>query len=264
MSEESSSGGTQVQTTQPPAYQLPYLQEGLQQARGLLGQGAPQQYQGNTVIPFASQTERALGLQEQRALNGSPVTQAAQQYVTGSLNGSQMGQNPYLDATFNRAALATQNQLSSEFARSGRNVGAAEPLRSQQLNDLATGIYGGAYENDRNRQQQTLGYAIPLAEQDYRDISALRGVGGEVEAQTGQIIDDAQRRFDYEQNAPGMALDQYLSRISGNQGSTTTTQLPPQYRNRAAGALGGALAGYQLGDGSGWASLLGGLLGYRG
>jgi hypothetical protein len=266
MSEESSSGGTQVQTTQPPAYQLPYLQEGLQQARGLLGQGAPQQYQGNTVVPFAPQTEQALGLQEHRALRGSPVTSAAQQYVTGSLNGSQMGQNPYLDATFNRAADQVQNRIQSGFAGSGRNIEAGRPLAAQEMNALATSIYGGAYENDRNRQQASLGYAIPLAEQDYRDISALRGVGGEVEAQSGQIIDDAARRFDYEQQAPGMMLDQYLGRISGNQGQTTTTQLPPQYRNRSAGAAGGALAGYQLGGDQygGWGALLGGLLGYRG
>jgi|SRR5688572_25256103 len=262
MGTESSSGGTQVQTTQPPSYQLPYLQEGLQQSRALLGQGAPQQYQGNTIVPFAPQTEQALGLQEQRALGGSPVTSAAQQYVTSSLNGSQMGQNPYLDSTFNRAADQVQNRIQSGFAGAGRNIEAGRGLAAQEMNSLASQIYGGAYENDRNRQQQSLNYAIPLAEQDYRDISALRGVGSEVEAQAGQVIDDSVRRFDYEQNAPGMMLDQYLNRISGNQGQTSTTQLPPVYRNRTAGAAGGALAGYQLGGG--WGALLGGLLGYRG
>lgn len=265
MSEETSSGGTQVQRTEPPAYQLPYLQEGLEQSRGLFGQGAPQQYQGNTVVPFASQTEDALGMQEARARAGSPVVGAAQNYVTDSLNGSQFGGNPQLDATFNRAARQSRGVLESEFARAGRNIGAAAPARADMLTDLATGIYGGAYENDRNRQQNSLAYASPLAEQDYRDISALRGVGGEVEAQTGQIIDDSVARHNYEQQAPGANLDQYLGRISGQQGQTSTTQLPDVYRNRGAGAVGGALGGYALGDAlgdyGGWGALLGGILG---
>jgi hypothetical protein len=259
MGTETVNGGTQVSRSEPPGYQLPYLREGLDHARQMYGQGPPQQYGGNTVVPFASQTERALGLQEQRALNGSPVTSAAQNYVTGSLNGSQFGGNPQLDNTFNRAAMATQGQLASQFAGSGRNVDQSQFLRGQQLNDLATSIYGGAYENDRNRQQATLSHAIPLAQQDYQDIAALRGVGGEVEAQSGQVIDDAVRRHDYNNAMPSQWLDQYLNRISGQQGQTTTTQLPPQYQNRTAGAAGGALAGYGLGGG--WGALLGGLLG---
>lgn len=268
MGEQTSSGGTQVARTEPPAYQLPYLQEGLEQSRGLFGQGAPEQYGGNTVIPFASQTEDALGLQEARARSGSPVTSAAQQYVTSSLDGSQFGGNPQLDATFNRAARQSRGVLESEFARAGRNIGAAAPARADMLTDLATSIYGGAYEADRNRQQNSLAYASPLAEQDYRDISALRGVGSEVEAQTGQVIDDSVRRHEYEQQAPNVLLDQYLNRISGQQGSNTTTQLPDVYRNRGAGAVGGALGGAMLGDQlggyGGWGSVIGGLLGAYG
>lgn len=242
-------GGSGNQTTriEPPNYQLPYLQSGLSQAQGLYNQGP-------RVVPFAPQTEAALAGMTTRASQGSPLNTSAQNYTQQTLQGGFLGSNPYLDATFNRAALATQNQLDSQYARAGRNVSAGQPIRAQQLNDLATSIYGGAYENERNRQQQVLPLAPTLANQDYLDLDRLRGVGAEVEGLAGQYAD-----------APGNALDDYLRRVQGNIGSTQTTSVP---RNRAAGAAGGALTGYGIGSQFGpYGGLLGalggGLLGYQ-
>lgn len=218
---------TQTTTTTPPAYQLPYLQYGLNQAKQLYSQGAP-------VIPFSPQSEAALSGIEQRATNGSPLVGAAQDYAQKSLNGGFLGSNPYLDQTFNQAALATQGQLASQFAGAGRNVDASMGLRSQQLNDLATKIYGGNYANERALQQGVLGSVLPLANQDYVDLAQLRGVGSDVE---GLAREYAQ--------APGQALDQYLGRVSGNMGQTTSQ---PLYRNSTGSILGGALLGSQLGS----------------
>lgn len=232
-----SSGGGGVTRVEPPSYQLPYLQYGTNQAQQIYNRG-------RQVVPFAPQTEMAIAGTTQRALTGSPVTNAAQNYATQSLQGGFLGSNPWLDQTFNRAALGTQNQLASEFARSGRNVGASEPIRAQQLNDLATGIYGGAYENERNRQQGVLGQAGALANQDYVDLAQLGGAGAQVEGLAQQYTD-----------AQGANLDDYLRRVSGNLGSTTTT---PSSRNRLAGAAGGALAGAQLGSYFGpWGTAIG-------
>jgi hypothetical protein len=231
--------GNQVTRVEPPSYQLPYLQSGLSQAQTLYNQG-------KEVVPFSPQTEAALQGISDRAVNGSPITGAAGDYVTKSLNGGFMGQNPYLDATFNKAALSTQNQLASEFGRSGRNVDQSEGLRSQQLNDLATGIYGGAYNTDRSLQQGTLAYAQPLANQDYTDLQALQGVGGQVEGLAQKYAD-----------APGANLDQYLARVRGT--DYGQTQVGPAAKSNAAGGiLGGALAGSSLGP---WGALGGAVLG---
>lgn len=253
----SSGSASSTQRTEPPTYQLPYLQQGLGYAQGLFNEGGPQQYGGNTIVPFAPQTEQALSGIEQRATTGSPVTRSAQDYVTNSLNGGFLNKNPYLDATFNRAADQSYNTLTSQFARAGRNVNAAAPVQADMLTDLASKIYGGAYESERDRQQGVLPYASPLAEADYRDLSALRGVGAEVEGLTGRIIDDRAGRWDFEQNRPESALDQYLGRVSGNLGTTTTINTP-QYRNRVGGALGGALGGFAM-TGSPIGAVLGGL-----
>lgn len=230
-------GGSQTTKTEPPAYQLPYLQYGLGQAQSIYNQG------GN-VVPFAPQSEQALAGITQRATQGSPVTKAAQDYATQSLQGGFLGSNPYLDQTFNRAAQATQGQLASQFAGAGRNVSASQGLRAQQLNDLASQIYGGAYGQERALQQSTLGQATGLANQDYVDLAQLRGAGSDIEGLAQEY-----------QNAQGTALDQYLGRVSGNIGAVSTT---PLYRNRGAGAIGGALSGYQLGSQFGG---YGGLLG---
>lgn len=53
------------------------------------------------------------------------------------------GINPYtsLDMQFNRAADLTRTRLDSEFAGAGRNLGAAMPARSEELQTLASNIY---------------------------------------------------------------------------------------------------------------------------
>jgi hypothetical protein len=243
---------TQTVTSGPPAWQLPYLQYGLGQAQDLYQNG------GTPVVPFSPYSEQAIQGTATRAQNGSPVVNAANDYVTKSLQGGFLGSNPYLTDTFNQAALATQNQLASQFAGAGRNVDASQGLRSQQLNDLATKIYGGNYQFERGLQQQAVGQAIPLANQDYVDLAQLRGAGQSVEGLAQEYA--AQ---------PANALNQYLGQAGAIPAGSTTTS--PIYRNTGAAVAGGALAGAQLGSSlssSPWAGWLGaiggGLLGAYG
>lgn len=310
----SSSPSTTTQTTEPPAFIRPYMENAAQQSRALYETGGPQYYGGNTVVPFAPQTERALGMTEQRARAGSPVNQAAQGYATRTLTGpvtSQYGSaanpfgagpnpfgaasNPYLDATFNRAADVTQNRLSSQFAGAGRNIDASRPSNALELNDLASQIYGGAYDSERDRQLQyggqqlgigaqgyenernrmaddiesqrsrqfgVAGLAPGLANQDYVDVDRLAGVGGQVEDLSGRLMEDQAARWDFSQNAPQINLDNYISRISGAFPGQSTQQITPTYRNRTAGAAGGALSGAATGSAFGpWGAVIGGAAG---
>jgi hypothetical protein len=312
----SSSGSTrQTTTTEPPTFIRPFMEYGAQQSRALYETGGPDYYPGNTVVPFAPQTEAALGMTEQRALQGSPVVGAAQNYATNTLNATPSSQfggasnpyasganpyggasNPYLDATFNRAADSVQNRIQSGFAGSGRNIEAGRPVAADEMSDLAARIYGGAYENERNRQlsygQQQLGIgasgyeserdrmaqdlerqrsmqfgvaglAPQLANQDYVDINALQGVGGQVEDLSGRLMEDQAARWDFSQNAPQINLDNYLARVTGAYPGQNATQTTPTYRNRTAGAMGGAMAGAQLGSQiyPGWGTAIGAVAG---
>ena len=60
--------------------------------------------------------------------------------------------NPFLQSTFNRAADLTRTRLSSEFAGAGRDLGAAQPARSDELQTLASNIFGGNFQRERDRQ----------------------------------------------------------------------------------------------------------------
>lgn len=296
----SSSPSRTTTVNEPPAFIQPYMQYGAQQGRALYETGGPQYYGGNTVVPFSEQTENALGRTEQRALQGSPVNQAAQGYATNTLNTAPTsqfgagqnpygsGSNPYLDATFNRAADSVQQRLGTQFAGSGRNIDASRAVNADELSGLAERIYGGAYENERGRQygfdlserdrmaqdlsQQrahqfgVAGLAPTLANQDYVDLQALGGVGGQVEDLSGRLMEDQAARWDFSQNAPQMNLDNYIARITGGYPGGTQTNTTPTYRNRTAGAAGGAMAGAQMGSAFGpWGTAIGaiggGLLG---
>ena len=65
--------------------------------------------------------------------------------------------NPFLQGTFDRAADTVQNRLDTQFAGAGRNIGASLPVAKQDLSDLATGIFGGNFQAERDRQVNTLG-----------------------------------------------------------------------------------------------------------
>ena len=304
-----------TQTNEPPAYVRPYLQGTVEMAANEYNRGPQQYYQGQTVVPYANETNQAMQGITNRATQGSAVSQAASglaqrtlanapstQYGSGqnpyatSANPYGGASNPYLDQTFNRAADSVQNRLSSQFAGSGRNIDASRAANASELNDLATNIYGGAYEQERNRQLQygsqqlgigaqgyelerdraltdiqqqrqqqlgMMGMAPQIANQDYADLDRLAGVGAMREDLAGREMEDAAARWDYAQQAPGIQLDQYIARLNNQPGSSMSTSTPI-YRNQVAGGLGGAMAGGQIGDQfgyGGWGAALGGLLG---
>lgn len=137
------------------------------------------QYQDQASAVFYDQAFNPLSAQEQQAAatfganqNFDPF-QAGAGTAAGTLSdtagGAYVGQNPYLDQAFGRAAgniseQFTQNilpSIESRFALSGRygsdamqrkEFDAAD-LVGQQMTDLATGMYGGAYGQERALQQ---------------------------------------------------------------------------------------------------------------
>lgn len=259
------SNDTQTVTQEPPAWLQPYIQGGVEAGLGLYNQGGPQYYPNQTVTPFAPQTQQAFDLTTNRALMGSPVTQAAQDQVTSTLRGDYLNANPYLDATFEKAAQATRGALDTQYAGAGRDIVGGLSQRSDQLNRLATDIYGGNYQAERGRQAAMLPFANSLANQDYLDIAALQGVGGAVEGKAQDIINADMSRWAFEQERPEAALDRYLSRLSFNPALTGMTTQQPIYESQFGQALGGAAGaaglGGMLGAGNPWMWALGGALG---
>lgn len=122
--------------------------------------------------------------------------------------------NRYLQDYFNAGAERVKGTLSPSFGHMqafGSNSGYNEAL-SRGLGDLATGIYGGAYENERNRQAQMTAAAPAF------------------------LTQNSQAAF-----AP---YQSYLETLSGLGKQKTQ----PYFDNPFGNILGGAMAGFGLGN----------------
>ena len=224
MAEQVTSG-----TTGLGAFATPYAEYGLAESLKQYQQGAPAYYQGQTYAGFAPQTEQALRATEQRALAGSPVLQAGQNYLQNVLSGSFLGSNPYLDDVVRRASSQAQAAGMSGLSQRGRlGSGLGTEVVTGAVGDVASNIYYGDYGAERGRQQQALSFAPQYAAADYYDISQLANVGAAREAMAQKGIDEAMKRYQYEQTAPQQQLATYLQQVYGYpvKEQTSVTALP--------------------------------------
>jgi hypothetical protein len=238
------------------------IQHGLNQSRDMYNSG-----QGVSPVYGQAQNAVSQGLMGQQKFGG---------YQGGAGYQGQGGYqardvNPYANLAFNAAADATQNRLSGEFARSGRNLAAAQPARSQELQHLAAGIYAPAYEAEAQRQY---GSQESAAQRMYgaQEAGADRAYGA-AEGAAGRGLSAYQGALGaspyFSQTAQNMGLDQYLQRVQGlapmlpqtqygnSQSTGNGAQTSPLYNNPMAGAMGGAMLGNQF------AGMFGGMLGNR-
>lgn len=263
--------GNTVTTQAPPSYMQPYIGTALGQAGNLLQSGGPQFYPGQQVAGFSQPQEQAFGNISGLANNYSPQFNSAMNFGTNLTGGNFSGPqanlatlgtpgstNPFLDAMFNKAAGATQNQLASQFAGMGRNVEASEPARAEQLNNLATDIYGGAYQQDMNRAlaaNQALGgeqlgafsQAPGMFNTQLGAQQQLGGVGGQIQGQAQQLIDANRNAYNYQQQLPYQQLQQYEQFLGGL--TPGMSQTSPYFTNPTANALGTGLGGLALYNG---------------
>lgn len=184
--------------------------------------------------------------------------------------GGAMGQNPFLNQTFNRAADSVEGRMRNSTAMQGLSNSGVQQMYNRNLNDLATGIYGGAYDRDANRRLQS-GMAISQMQQQARENDLNRqfraaqgmpgfltnaaqlplGLGDIYRSQQQERINEQVRRFQEAQQYPYRSLDVLGRAIAGSMGaggttSSVTTQ-PGMYQpNSTAGMLGAGLTGLGL------------------
>lgn len=263
-------GGTQqvIQKNEPWAQQRPYLQDVFSAAQQQYRAPGPSFFPGKTYAEFSPETEESLRGIAARARAGSPAQQAAEQNIASTLRGDYLYGGP----AFNRALEAAQAQIipsiESRFARSGRfGSGLARAAEAKALGD----VFAGQYGQERMAQQRAAMLAPQIAQAGYQDLARLQQVGQQREALEQEKIDEAIRRYQFEQEKPQQKLGQYAGLVSGSgYGGESVQQTSPFAGSRAAGILGGALGGAglisQLGGSLGpiglpGGAILGGLLG---
>lgn len=228
MSKGGGSTRTITSSTAAPAYAQPFLEYGLSEAQRLYESPTPQYYPESTVVGFSPESEMALGGMRQQAVSGSPFIPATQQVVMQNL----MGTNPLQSAAFRPVV----EQIQSDAARAGRYGS------GYQQAAVAQALAPYAYQ----AQQAAIQQAPAAREFGFADYDTLGKVGAIREAQAGAELAADIERFQFEQARPSAKLADYMAMIQG--GTVGGETITPQFRQPLAGALGGGLAGAQLGQ----------------
>jgi len=223
-------GGTQTTSSELDPIVKPFVEYGLQEAKGLYQQAGPQYYPSDTYIPASTQTQSALGLAEARAKAGSPLVSAAQTQMGDVIGGKYLGANPYLSSAMAGAADVAKQQYydaiqgtrsgASQAGRYGSNAMFDQTSRAQQnlANSLAQEAGRLMYQNygaERGMQQQAVQAAPTMAQADYADIQQLLATGKTQEDYARQKLESDIGRFEYGENLPYSKLQSYLSAAYG-------------------------------------------------
>ena len=236
-------GGKSQQTTQnqlDPTVR-PFVEYGLQEAKGLYQSDTPQYYPYQTYVDPSEQTQSALQGIQNRALAGNPLVPAAQQQQLATIQGQNLGLNPYFaNALQGAAGVATTqfqdalSNIASQSSRAGRyGSGAMANLQDRASTNLAKELTARAgelaYQNyaaERAAQERAIQQAPSLAQSDYTDLQQLMNVGQAAESYQQKALESDIGRFEFEQNLPYTKLQSYLSSAYGapmGQVSTTTS-----------------------------------------
>ena len=251
---------TQTVTQEIPEYVKPYAEDYLSRA-DVLSDRPFEQYQGQRIAgldPLHTQ-----GIQQTvDAATGQIIPTATDTYMK-TARGDFLGANPFVDQMFNRAAQGVVNQYTGTVmpnidtaANRANALGGsayqeyADRARfdlGQNLNNLATQIYGGNYMNERGLQQQAMMSAPQMLEGNLRGAQAMLGAGDIRRGVEQDRLNLAYEDFERARLHPYANLDVLGNAlgISMGGGGTTITQQPSFYQaNPLAGAIGGGTLGY--------------------
>ena len=234
-------GQTQKTTSELDPIVKPFVEYGLQEAKGLYQQAGPEYYPEATYIPASTQTQSALQSAEQRALAGSPLVPAAQAQQLNVIQGGMLGANPFLAQAMSGAADVAKQQYydaiqgtrsgASQAGRYGSPAMFEQQNRAQQnlanaLSQEAGRLMYQNYGQERGYQQQASQLAPQMAQADYADIQQLLATGKTQEDYARQALESDIQRFEYGENLPYSKLQSYLSAAYGAPApiqQTTTT-----------------------------------------
>jgi hypothetical protein len=195
-----------------------------------------------------------MGLQR---MGGSPLTGATQANLTDTMEGRYLDpeSNPWLSKTYGMAADdmtrayrdATRGTM-SQFAGAGRTTGIPGAYSAMQgrnmdilgenLRDLGTQIYGGAYDAERGRQMSAAGMTPAVSGMDWQDIQQGYGMGSQLQNQRQKELLELSDRFNFAQQEPRQRLQEYIQNLGAGQNSPYTQTSTPSQGVGAAEGIG--------------------------
>lgn len=249
------SGGSDTTTVQNfPDWAIPYAQNFQNFAQTVANQPY-QPYEGQTVAQLNPYQTAGFDAMAQRAMQGSPVSNAAAGSLTDTLSGKYLDQstNPYLNGMIDLASQDVLRNFNNAQAANGSfgNSGLQQNTASQ-LGNVATTIRGNAYNQERQNMLSALGYAPSIANQDYIDAQQLINAGAGFQGQDQANLTDQYNRFLEARNYPQTQLQTLGRGLGLNWGSSTSVPSNDLAQGLGTGlALYGAYRGYGGGSSGG-------------
>ena len=253
-----SGGGTQVQRSEPSTLQAPYLADLYQQAQQQFQAGPQQFFPGTTFARPSEETQLAQELQRQAALGQQTALSGSlfPAFQNALMSPAQRFSDPLLQQSltaglrpYEESASRLLTQARRDAFGAGQGGGDRRALLESQVigdyltkaGDVAANFYGNIYGDALRSQAATLGLAPSIMSTFLQPAATIADIGRQREAVSQKGIDEAIRRFAFEQGAPGQALQQYGNIVAGTilPGTITTTG-PGTQGDPLAGAAGTA------------------------
>lgn len=183
-------------------------------------------FTGQRFADLNSTQNAGIGAIKDRALNGSQTIDNAEGQLNQIIAGGNT--NPYLDSMVGRAQDSVRSQFNTGAVNSGSfgNSGLQEQFQ-KGLGDVATQMYGQAYDGDRARQMQGIGMAQQFGNQAYQDAGQLLNAGQIQQDQAQQQADFGYQQFQEKQNDPYKKLAAMGGVFQSAPGQSSTTTNPP-------------------------------------
>ena len=216
-------GGNQTSVTKQeiPAELKPLATAYANKAINLSNQGYTP-YTGDRYADLNAVQNKGLGQTVDRAVNGSQTFDNAEGALNQQIQGGQG--NPYLDSMVQRAQDSVKSNFNTSAINSGSfgNSGVQEAY-TKQLGDVASQMYGQAYDGDQARQMQAISMAPQFANQAYTDADKLMGAGQVLQDQSQQDKDFNYQQFQEKQNLPYQQLAAMSGVFGSNLGGSAST-----------------------------------------
>lgn len=181
-----------------------------------------QAYVGQRYADLNGTQNVGIGMIQDRALNGSATMGNAESNLNQFIQGGNT--NPYLDSMVQKA----QDSVKSNFNTSAVNSGSFGNSGLQQqyaagLTDVATQMYGNAYNTDQSNRMQAIGMAPTFGNAAYQDAGQLLNAGNLQQQQVQNNLDFGYQQYQDAQNTPYKKLQTIGGVVGQAQGSTSTT-----------------------------------------
>jgi len=214
-------GGSNSTTTPMIAPELQPLANLYTQQATQLANTPWQAYTGQRYADLNNTQQAGIGMVQDRALNGSATMNNAESNLNKFIQGGNT--NPYLDSMVQKA----QDSVKSNFNTSAVNSGSFGNSGLQQqyaagLTDVATQMYGNAYNTDQANRMQAIGMAPTFGNAAYQDAGQLLNAGNLQQQQVQNNLDFGYQQYQDAQNAPYKKLQTIGGVVGQAQGSTTT------------------------------------------